>query len=288
MRRLLIMLGTPKRSQKAGVVLLLRAEEIFPNPNQPRRVFDRAELEGLAESIRQNGILQPLTVRKLPGGGYELIAGERRLRAARMAGLPRLPCLLSDATDETSAVLALVENLQRQDLDCFEEAEAIQKLLANCGMPQEQLAKMLGKAPSTLSNKLRLLRLPPPMRQRMAEAGLTERHARALLRLENEAQRQSALEAILTRGLNVSETDAFIDALCSEPAATKPTARPPAIRLVRDVRLFVNTINHAVETMRQSGIAAESTRSETPECIEYVIRIPKREACKPLQVMGNM
>ena len=275
------MLGQTKRGQKAGVVLLLRADEIFPNRNQPRRSFDREELEGLAESIRQNGILQPLTVRKLPGGGYELIAGERRLRAARIAGLPQVPCLLSDATDESSAVLALVENLQRQDLGWVEEAEAIHRLLERSGMPQEQMAKMLGKAPSTLSNKLRLLRLPPETRQRMAEAGLTERHARALLRLDSESQRQSVLAAVIAKDLNVGDTDALVDALLSEPpaaAAPKPKERPGAIRLVRDVRLFVNTINHAVEVMRQSGIPAESERAETQDFIEFTIKIPRQAA----------
>ncbi|MDR2524876.1 MAG: ParB/RepB/Spo0J family partition protein [Oscillospiraceae bacterium] len=276
------MLGTQKRAPKAGVVLLLRAEEIFPNPNQPRRSFDAAELEGLAESIRQNGILQPLTVRKLPGGGYELIAGERRLRAARLVGLPRIPCLLSEASDEASAVLALVENLQRQDLDCFEEAEAIQKLMELCGVAQEQMARMLGKAPSTLSNKLRLLRLPHPMRQRMAEAGLTERHARSLLRLESEEQQVRALAVILSKSLNVSETEALVDALCGEAAVPIPKkTHTPSIRLVRDVRLFVNTINHAVEVMRQSGIPAESEVSDSGDFMEYTIRIPKQAAVKP-------
>ncbi len=275
------MLGSSKRGQKAGVVLLLRVDEIFPNRNQPRRIFDREELEGLAESIRQNGILQPLTVRRLPGGGYELIAGERRLRASRIAGLLNVPCLLSEASDEASAILALVENLQRQDLGWVEEAEAIQKVMEQSGLPQEQMAKMLGKAPSTLSNKLRLLRLPPAMRQRMADAGLTERHARALLRLTVEAQRQSALAAILAKNLNVSETDALIDALLRESPAAKQKTKPPTIRLVRDVRLFVNTINHAVDVMRQSGIAAESERAETGDFIAFTIRIPKRMACEP-------
>ena len=278
------MLGQTKRNPKVGSVLSLHPDEIFPNPNQPRQHFDSNELAGLAESIRQNGILQPLTVRSLPSGGYELIAGERRLRASRIAGLPTVPCILSDVSDEKSAILALVENLQRQDLDYFEEAEAIQRMMSMYGIPQEQMARTLGKAPSTLSNKLRLLRLAPELRSQISAAGLTERHARAILRLENPEQRQHALQTIITRELNVGDTDKLVDALLSVPQKEQGHA---TIRLVRDVRLFLNTINHAIDTMRRAGITADSTKAETDDYIVYTVRIPKSEAQKSAEPRVN-
>ena len=276
------MRGHLKRGQRAGVVLMLTADEILPNPSQPRRQFDARELQGLAESIRENGILQPLTVRRTHGGCYELIAGERRLRAAQMAGLELLPCLLTEVSDERSAVLALVENLQRQDLGFFEEAEGIARLMEICGLPQEQMAKTLGLAPSTLSNKLRLLKLPQDARAEINGAGLTERHARALLRLEGE-QRRQVLRTVVENHLNVQETDKLIDTLLTVApvgAACQPPGKPkrPTISLVRDVRLFVNTIHHAVDAMRRSGIAAESGMEDCGECLVYTVRIPKSSA----------
>jgi ParB family chromosome partitioning protein len=255
-------------------VLLLTPDEIFPNPHQPRRVFDEEELAGLAESIRHNGILQPLTVRKLPGnnGGYVLIAGERRLRAARIAGLRKVPCILSDVSEEKSAVLALIENLQRQDLGYFEEAEAVQKLMIEHGFSQEDMARTLGKAQSTLSNKLRLLKLPADLREQINEAKLTERHARALLRLEDETRQRRAMELILTRNLNVGETDQLIDRMLAEKPKSK---KLNTIQLFRDLRIFVNTINRAVDTMRRAGIPADADKRETDEYLEYTVRIPK-------------
>jgi len=257
-------------------VLLLAPGEILPNPSQPRRQFDPKELESLAASIRENGILQPLTVRKRPSGGYELIAGERRLRASKLAGLQQVPCLLAEVSDERSALLALVENIQRQDLGFFEEAEAIQRLMDTHGLSQEQMAKTLGKAASTLSNKLRLLKLPPPMREQIALAGLTERHARALLRVEGPVTRQKILENVIASQLNVQETDRLIEARLRglEPQAL-PKKQRATIRLVRDVRLFANTIHHAVDTMRRSGIPAVSETTESDDYLIYTVRIPK-------------
>jgi len=273
------MRGQMKRGQKAGIVLMLSADEILPNPSQPRRQFDARELQGLSESIRENGILQPLTVRRAHGGCYELIAGERRLRASQMAGLELIPCLLTEVSDERSAVLALVENLQRQDLGFFEEAEGIARLMKTCGLPQEQMARTLGLAPSTLSNKLRLLKLSPETRAQIHEAGLTERHARALLRLDNEQQRQQILSTVIAKHLKVQETDKLIDSLLTAApvgAAGKPPAR--TISLVRDVRLFVNTIHHAVDAMRRSGIPALSDMAESGDYLVYTVRIPKGDA----------
>ena len=267
-----------RKGKRAGMVLMLPADAILPNPNQPRRQFDARELQGLAESIRENGILQPLTVRKSHGGCYELIAGERRLRAAQIAGMETLPCLVAEVSDERSAVLALVENLQRQDLGFFEEAEGIARLMETCALTQEQMAKTLGLAPSTLSNKLRLLRLSAEMREEIQRAGLSERHARALLRLENPQSRQKVLAIIVEKQLKVQETDRLVDALCGAAPAKPPKLKRPTISLVRDVRLFVNSIHHAVDAMRRSGIAALAESGETGDYLVYTVRIPKRDA----------
>ncbi|MDR2752929.1 MAG: ParB/RepB/Spo0J family partition protein [Oscillospiraceae bacterium] len=268
------MKGLPKRKEKAGVVLQLPVREVQPSPHQPRRAFHPEELQSLADSIRSNGILQPLTVRQLQTGRYELVAGERRLRAAGLAGLERVPCLLMEISDERSAVLALVENIQRADLGFFEEAEAIARLIETCGYSQEQAARELGRAPSTLSNKLRLLKLPQALRTQIAAAGLTERHARALLRVEDPARQAALLDIVVARSLTVQQTDQLIDTALRKPIQKQ---KPP-VRLVRDVRLFVNSIRHAVETMRASGIAAVSESAENDTHYIYTVRIPKATA----------
>lgn len=256
----------------AGQILLIPQEDIQPNKNQPRKRFSSDALEGLAESIRQNGIIQPLIVRSLPNGQYELIAGERRLRAARLVGASRVPCIVLHISDEKSALLALLENIQRQNLDFFEEAEALVHLMLLYRLNQEEIASMLGKAPSTISNKLRLLRLPSQIRERILQAGLTERHARALLQLHDPQQMNTALDRILEKKLNAAQTDSLIRSMLDQQA---PVRKPP-IKLFKDVRIFVNTIMHAVETMQRAGIAADAVRSETKEYIEYVVRIPKQ------------
>ena len=262
-----------QKVKTGGKILLISQEKIYPNPHQPRRHFDYDELEGLAESIRANGILQPLCVRDMPSsdGNYELIAGERRLRAARLVGMSKIPCIVMETDDSNSAVFALIENLQRQNLGFFEEANGIARLINQHGMTQEEAARRLGKSQSALSNKLRLLRLPDDMRWRIEKAGLTERHARALLRLENDDMRERALGIMIDKRLNVAETDKLIAQILSK---TKTTKQPP-MRLFKDVRIFVNTINHAVDTMRKAGIDADSAKSETEEYIEYTVRIPK-------------
>lgn len=262
---------TLNKPKIGGQILLIPHEDIIPNRNQPRKRFDCDELEGLAESIRRNGILQPLTVRQLENGQFELIAGERRLRAARIVGLAKIPCIIMDISDESSAIFALIENLQRKDLGFFEESEALANVMYAYNLSQDDLASKLGKAPSTVSNKLRLLKIPDDLRFEIAKANLTERHARALLKLENEAQMKRALSIIIERRLNVAETDKLITQILERGI----TQRKAPIKLFKDVRIFVNTLNHAVETMQRSGIDADSVKTETEEYIEYVVRIPK-------------
>ena len=259
----------------AGQVVLVPQESILPNPNQPRQRFDYDELEGLAQSIRQNGILQPITVRPAADGKFELIAGERRLRAARLVGVTKIPAIVVDIDQKKSAVFSLLENLQRQDLDFFEEAEAIDRLLTDYGMSQEEVGKKLGKAQSTLSNKLRLLRLPEEMRSQISRAGLSERHARALLTLDNDTLRQRALGIIIDRRLTVSESERLIEQMRSKNDRSRCNYRG-----IRDVRVFINTLNHAVDAIRRAGVDADAAKSETPEYIEYVVRIPKLEQLK--------
>ena len=256
----------------AGHVLLIPQEDILPNRSQPRSRFDPDALEELAESIRQNGVLQPLLVRRSENGTYELIAGERRLRAARIVGVRRLPCIVMDVSDERSAVFALLENVQRQDLGFFEEAEALSRIMLQYDLTQEDVAARLGKAPSTISNKLRLLRLPEDVRREIMRMDLTERHARALLRLSTTDAMRQALTQIIRSHMNVAQTDAYITGLLKP---SEPPRRQP-LKLFKDVRLFVNTLNHAVDTMRRSGIDADAVRTETDEYIEYVVRIPKK------------
>ena len=257
-----------------GYVLLIPPEDILPNRSQPRKTFDPDALESLAESIRQNGVLQPLLVRRRANGLFELVAGERRLRAAGLIGLRQVPCILVDVTDEKSAVYALLENVQRKDLGFFEEAEALIRIMLQFGLTQDDIARMLGKAPSTVSNKLRLLRLPEDVRREITRTGLTERHARALLKLEKGDDMRKAICAIVHAHMNVAQTDLYIESLLKPP---EPKRKPP-IKLFKDVRIFVNTINHAIETMRHAGIAADSTQQETDDYIEYRIRIPKAAA----------
>lgn len=258
-----------------GQIILIPQEEIYPNPNQPRRRFDFDELEGLAQSIRQNGIIQPIAVRVNNRGEYELISGERRLRASRLVGITQVPCIIMEANDEKSALFALLENVQRSDLDFFEEAVAIEKLLTDYGMTRDEICKKLGKAPPTISNKLRLLRLPEEIRMRITQENLTERHARAMLKLTSASQMERAMSIIAEKRLNVAETERLVSQILTNDSRH----RQPTVKLFKDVRIFVNTLNHAVDTMRRAGIEADSAKSETDEYIEYIVRIPKSRNC---------
>jgi len=254
-------------------VLFLPPQEIRPNPRQPRRAFDEAALRELASSIRRHGILQPLTVRRTPGG-WELVAGERRLRAARMAGLEAVPCIESAADSRQSAILALVENLQRQDLHYFEEAAAIAAYLKESGATQEETAAQLGRSPSALANKLRLLRLSPACREVLVENGLSERHARCLLRLEDGEERLAAARHMAKEKLNVAQAEQYVDRRLTALQTTPPTGRRTFI--LKDVRLFLNSVDRGLRMVREAGINAESRREDTDDAILLTIRIPRR------------
>lgn len=238
--------------------------DIRPNPHQPRSEFDIADIQSLADSILQNGILQPLTVRR-GENRYELIAGERRLRAAKLAGLRAVPCIILDISSRNSAIMALVENIQRQDLSFFDEASAIEKLITYYGMTQEDAAAKLGKAQSTIANKLRLLRLTADEREVIMKYNLTERHARALLRL-------AVLERVVKQNLNVEKTEAAVEEVIGKKKVQNSYKKRS--KVFQNVRIFVNTITKAVETMQAVGIAAESQKIQHEDYIEYRVKIP--------------
>ena len=246
--------------------------DIRPNPQQPRRRFDQDGLRELSESIAAYGILQPLTVRA-QNGGYELVAGERRWRAARMAGLRQVPCLLARVDEEDAALLALIENLQRRDLDYMEEASAIARLLRRYGLSQQQAAEKLGRSQSAVANKLRLLRLEEPVVDALRRYGLTERHARALLRLEDGEQRLAAVEHMGKRGMNVAAAEAYIEQLIARNQTTPPKRRSTYV--IKDVRLFLNSVERGIRLMRGAGVGAKVARQDTEEEICLTVRIPK-------------
>ena len=230
-------------------VLRLGVETIRPNPRQPRRLFDEGALRELAASIRRHGVVQPLVVRRRPDG-WELVAGERRLRAARLAGLTAVPCVEAEVDERESALLALVENLQRQDLHYFEEAAAIADYLRRTGATQEEAAAQLGRSPSAVANKLRLLRLSPACQALLLETGLTERHARALLRLEDQEERLAMARRAAERGWNVAQTEQHVERRVQELQAAAPAGRRTYI--LKDVRLFLNSVDRGLRIVREA------------------------------------
>ena len=253
----------------------LPIENVRPNPYQPRRKMDKDSLEDLCASIKQYGLMQPVVVRQINECDYELIAGERRLRACRMAGMSQISAVVVRVGGTDSAVMALIENIQRENLGYIEEAEAFCTLLSEHGITQEELAERLGKSQSTIANKIRILKLSPEIRQKLCENNLSERHARAILRLSDEKSRIRALNTIISRGLNVMKSEELVEDMLKSENQDKITPKPYDIRVFRDVRIFSNTIRQAVDMMKKSGIAAKSTKVENEEYIEYTIKIPK-------------
>ena len=255
----------------ASRVMFLPVDAIAPNPYPPRQTFAREELDELAQSIRALGVLQPLTVRK-GEGGWELVAGERRLRAARLAGLDRVPCLSVRVDGQTTSLLALVENVQRTDLDFWEEALALRRLLDTFHLSQEEAARRVGKSQSAVANKLRLLRLPPEVLARLRAGGFTERHARALLKLEGSPLLEQAVDLLEAEQLTVVQTEALVESLLS-PAPDAPRKKP--LFVLKDVRLFLNTLKRSMELMRSAGVNAQCRREDREDAILLTISIPR-------------
>ncbi|MCL1884918.1 MAG: ParB/RepB/Spo0J family partition protein [Defluviitaleaceae bacterium] len=253
-------------------ILNLPLDCVKPNPYQPRRYFDLNALDELSESIRTYGILQPISVRLINGTTYELIAGERRLRASRLAGLETIPAILAEISDLDSAVLAMIENLQRQNLHFFEEAEGFANLIGDYAFTQEALAQKIGKKQSTVANKLRLLRLPRAVQKEIIEANLTERHARALLKLETEEAQLAAIAQISSENLNVSKTEELIERTC------KPAKKPiPFKAYIRDIRILTNTIQENLEIVRRSGMETNFDMQQTDTGYNIFIQLTYAE-----------
>lgn len=254
-----------KTYMETGRVVFLPAQSIRPNPAQPRQVFREDALDELAESIRRHGILQPLSVRRI-GNTYELIAGERRLRAAQIAGITDIPCIVMRMDEKESGMAALIENLQRQDLDFIEEAMGIRRLLEDHAMSQEQAARLLGKSQSAVANKLRILKHSDAVLQKLRETELTERHARALLRLPGEEEKLWAISEITRQSMSVARTEKYIEGLLLKKE--EKTGKP-------NVGAFLNNLTQSLQKMQLSGISAVSERRETEDRIVLTITIPK-------------
>lgn len=266
-----------KKEKSENTICYLPIHTISANPYQPRREFKSESLEELICSIKKYGVLQPITVRKLPAGSYELIAGERRLRACAKAGIRKIPAIVAELNDNDSAVVALVENIQRENLSFMEEAEAYRNLLYRHGLTQEELAASLGKSQSSVANKVRLLKLSGVVREIIKDNSLTERHARALIRLNDENEQIKALEKITDNKLNVHQTEELIEEMLEK---SKPDIHPSAMpcinpKSINNVRLYTNTLRHAVELIRRQGADAMSVETEYDDYIEYIITVKK-------------
>ncbi len=261
-----------KREKDRIRVVNIELSMIRPNPNQPRKNFDSLGLEELADSIKENGVLQPISVRRV-ATGYELVAGERRCRASKMAGLEKIPAIILEASPQKSALIALLENLQREDLSFFEIAQGYQRLIHDQGLTQEELARRLGKSQSTVANKLRLLRFSDDVRRLILDYSLTERHARALLHLSTAAEQQSAARTIFEQQLNVKQSEELVRDMLQK-SGTKN--RKLKISAYADMRMFTNTIKHAIDIMRENGVQADMKENSFDWGTEYVIKVKKR------------
>ncbi len=248
--------------------------QIRPCRTQARHNFNDEKLRELAVSIKQNGILQPVTVRKISSSEYEIIAGERRLRAAAMCGKAKIPCIVIACSEEQAVIYSMIENIQRTDLNFFEEAEGISKLMKFCGLTQQETARRLGKKQSTIANKLRVLKLTDEEKELMMKAHLTERHARALLKINDVTDRRILLSEMIENNMNVTQSEKHIDLFIKRQKVRKQQKQKQTL-VIKDIRIFENTIKRAIETMRMSGVNALSSQSENDRYIEYTVRIPK-------------
>lgn len=267
-----------KRDEPKNITYL-NIDNVRPNPYQPRKQFNKAALKELCESIKQYGVIQPINVRKISTNHYELVAGERRLRASIMAGLKEIPSIIINVNDNDSAVMALIENLQREDLNYMEEAEGYNNLINDHGFTQEELAQKISKSQSTIANKIRLLRLPPMVKKILSDNSLTERHARALLKLHDEQLQLKVLKLVCEKGLNVKKTEELVERAIEKYSRqekdTEKTSEKKFTRAIKDIRIFVNTIRQAIDLMKKSGVNAKAAQLDRGEYVEFIIRIPK-------------
>lgn len=267
-----------EKKEEVKNITYVSIEAIRPNPYQPRKQFNKVALEELCESIKYYGVLQPINVRKITSNTYELVAGERRLRAATMAGLKEIPTIIVNVDDNDSAVIALIENLQREDLSYMEEAEGYNNLLIEHGFTQEELAQKIGKSQSTIANKIRLLKLPPLVKKIIADNNLTERHARALLKLHDEQLQLKVLRHVCEKGLNVKRTEELVERAIERytKGIKEKVPEKKMTKAIKDIRIFVNTIKQAIDLMKKSGVNAKAAQIDRGEYIEFVVRVPKK------------
>ncbi len=251
-------------------VVNLPMSMIKPNPYQPRKHFDMTSLRELSASIEEFGVIQPISVRRVDDG-FEIIAGERRFRAAENIGLTEIPAIIMNADEHKSALMALLENLQREDLCFFEIAEGYQKLIREQGMTQDDLARKLGKSQSTVANKLRLLRLSPRVKKIIRDFSLSERHARALLNIPDEDRQLAAVQTICRERLNVQQSEELVKKIMSQPVEPpQPKAKTPTSK---DVRIFTNTLKKALDIMRENGVCADMQKTDREWGVEYLIKV---------------
>lgn len=250
--------------------------DIRPNPYQPRKSFNQKSLEELSQSIKSYGIIQPISVRQLNDDVYELIAGERRLRASELAELMEIPAIVVEYRDKESAVIALMENLQREDLNFIEEADGYNNLIVDHGFTQQEIAEKMGKSQSTIANKLRLLKLPEDIKRDLIESGLTERHGRALLKLSEDDLKRNILERVIKNELNVSRTEALVDGILNDLTKTETKDHKQSIKSLINIRIYLNTMKKAYSAIKDTGINAEYKEIDKGEYVEVTVKIPKK------------
>lgn len=256
-------------------IVNLDINKIIPNKNQPRKTFDEKSLEELSLSIKNYGIIQPITVRKIYDDIYEIIAGERRFRASKLIDMETIPAVIIDTDEEESAAMALIENLQREDLNFIEEAMAYERLLEDFKLSQTQLAEKLGKSQSTIANKMRILKLPESVKLKIKESGLTERHARALLKIDDEEVLLSLVDKIIAKDLNVSDTEKLVKSI-AEDVNNKKIKDKRYVRNFINYKIYINTIKNAYNEIVKTGIKAKFEQDESDDFIEIKVKIPKK------------
>ena len=263
--------------EQSKSIIFIPVDCIRPNPYQPRKKFNKLSLDELCDSIKQYGVLQPINIRKLSNSIYELVAGERRLRASILAGLKEIPSIIIEISDNDSAIISLIENLQREDLSYIEEAEGYNNLISEHGFTQEELAVKIGKSQSTIANKIRLLKLPPLVKKILSDHNLTERHARALLKLHDEQLQLTVLKRVCEKGYNVKKTEDLVEKTIQkfsiESNSSVETKKIP--KAIKDIRIFVNTIKQSLEIMKKAGVYAKAAQLDRGTFFEFIIRIPK-------------
>ncbi|MGI6425774.1 MAG: nucleoid occlusion protein [Tepidanaerobacteraceae bacterium] len=257
-------------------IVSIPLDEIQPNIYQPRKDFNDNTLDDLTNSIKSYGVLQPIVVRRSGRSGYEIIAGERRWRACKRAGLKEIPAIIKDARDSDTAILALIENIQREDLNFIEEAEGFRQLIQECGVTQEQLALKLGKSQSTIANKMRILRLSPEILSIISQEKLSERHARSLLRLPDDNLQRQVIKQVVEKGLSVRQTEDLIEQIIENINEDKKKKKKSYKIAIKDVRIFVNSVRKLVKSIQETGIKAEYKEVDKGEYLEVMVQIPKR------------